>query len=175
LHHLDGRYKKGRSIEYDRRMGETLEERLAQVEARFALGDLVARYFDCVDRRDVAGVVADFAPDGEFSYPGGSARGRADLHAFWSANLRWDFTYHYPHAHVVRFTGPTIASGYVDAHAEHQQDGGCVVAALRYVDEYVLRDGRWVFQRRDLRFRYFLPVEKLSTPSYRLSATFRAT
>jgi hypothetical protein len=43
-------------------MHGTVEQRLSQVEARFALGDLVARYFDCVDRRDVSGVVADFIP-----------------------------------------------------------------------------------------------------------------
>lgn len=155
-------------------MEQTLEQRLEAVESRLALGDLVARYFDCVDRKDVAGVVADFVADGEFLYPGGGARGRSELGAFWTENLRWPFTYHYPHAHVVELEGGNAARGYVDAHAEHQQDGGCVVAALRYLDEYVREDGRWLFLRREIRFRYFLPVVKLSTPSYRLSPTFYA-
>ena len=84
-------------------MDGTLEERLERVESRFALGDLVARYFDAVDRRDVSAVVQDFVVDGEFSYPGGGARGRDELHAFWTDNMRWEFTYHYPHAHVVQF------------------------------------------------------------------------
>lgn len=155
-------------------MDTSIERRLERVEARFALGDLVARYFDCVDRQDVEGVVTDFVADGEFAYPGGQARGRDELRSFWTEHLRWPFTYHYPHVHVVRFESATAATGYVDAHAEHQQDGGCVVAALRYVDDYVLEGDRWRFRRRDLRFRYFLPVEKLSTPSYRLSPTFNA-
>jgi hypothetical protein len=148
-----------------------VDERLARIEARLELSDLVGRYCRLVDGRDYAGVAALFAADASFHYPGGSAA-RADLEEFFAGQLtQYEATYHYTHAHLVELAGDDAASGSVDAHAEHAVDGACVVAGIRYEDEYVRDAGEWRFGRRTLQIRYFLPVDKLGT-AYRHSSRF---
>jgi hypothetical protein len=151
----------------------TVADRLDRIEARFELQDLVAAYFHAVDARKFDELVSLFLPDAEFRHPGGSVRGAAALESFYREQLaRWPATYHYSHAHVVEL-GEGTATGLVDAHAEHADEGTCVVAGLRYEDRYARDAGRWRFAARTLHIRYFLPWEKLGT-SYRHSASFAA-
>lgn len=151
----------------------TVADRIAGIEARFELQDLVAAYFHAVDARKFGELVSLFEADAEFRHPGGSVRGTEALESFYREQLsRWPATYHYSHAHVVDVAGDS-ATGLVDAHAEHAEDGTCVVAGLRYEDRYARAGGRWRFASRQLHIRYFLPWGKLGT-SYRHSASFAA-
>lgn len=146
-------------------------ERLERLEDRAALGELVVRYFHAVDARAFDALVGLFLADGEFRHPGGAVRGAAELEAFYREQLaRWPATYHYGHGHVVEIAGDR-ARGLVDAHAEHVEDGTCVVAGLRYEDEYARTPEGWRFAARTLHIRYFLPWEKLGA-AYRHSARF---
>jgi hypothetical protein len=146
-------------------------DRLERIEARLELSDLVARYCRLVDGRDFPGVAALFTADASFHYPGGAAT-RPELEEFFAAQLlRYDATYHYTHAHLVELTGESTATGSVDAHAEHALEGNCVLAGIRYEDEYVREAEGWRFGRRTLQIRYFLPADRLAT-AYRHSAGF---
>src|SRR5581483_10673685 len=79
-----------------------LAARLAAVEARLALSELVARYCHRIDARDFDGVLALFTEDAGFHHPGGTVRGHAELATFFSTQLgQYEATYHYPHSHVV--------------------------------------------------------------------------
>ncbi len=69
-------------------MTDTIEQRLHRIEARFAIGDLVARYAAGADRRNDPAMMAPlFAPDATWSSEGFAtlagraaiARGRAAL------------------------------------------------------------------------------------------------
>ena len=142
-----------------------LPARLARLEARAEITDLVSRYFHGVDARAYGTVAGLFARDGRIEPPSGlGATGTAALTAFFETRLvNYELTYHYPHSVLLCLEDDGTATGIVDAHAEHGIDGTCVIAAVRYDDAYVLEDGAWRFARRTLSFRYFLPWDELAT------------
>jgi len=148
------------------------EDRIERLEARFELADLAVRYCHLLDAKEFDRVVTLFDEDASFTTPSGTVTGRAELAAFFARQLsRYDAWWHYPHSHVVDFVDAGAASGVVEAHAEHAQDGVCVVAGIRYEDEYRRGDDGWRFAARTLQIRYFLPSDRLAT-AYRHSAAF---
>lgn len=150
-----------------------LEARLARIEARVELTELVARYCHRIDARDYAGAAELFSVEGTLSVPDGRvSHGRAAIERFLGGELdSYQSTYHYVHAQVLDVLDAATAAGIVDAHAEHAHDGTCLLAGIRYADRYVHDDGTWRFAGRDLQIRYFLPWQKLGT-RYRRSDHF---
>lgn len=60
--------------------GSSLEDRIARIEAREQIGELLAHYARCVDAQDAQGVGAAFTEDGEVCNPGMPAlKGRARI------------------------------------------------------------------------------------------------
>jgi hypothetical protein len=148
----------------------SLEERLALVEARLELAELVARYCHRIDARDVAGASALFSTEGTMSVPDGRvSRGRSEIESFLAVQLgRWQGTYHFVHSQVLDDIGTARPHGLVDAHAEHSGDGVCAYAGIRYSDVYVREPEGWRFASRELQIRYFLPWPELGS-NYRHS------
>lgn len=145
-----------------------LEERVALLEARNELSDLVARYCHMIDARDYAGASELFDEDASFTVPDERTTGRDAVRAFLQTQLeRYEFTYHYVHSQVIDTIEGDRARGVVDAHAEHGEDGTCLLAGIRYVDVYRRGASGWGFQERELQIRYFLPWEKLGTRYHR--------
>lgn len=146
----------------------TVEERVALLEARYELSDLVARYCHLIDARDYTGASELFDEDASFTVPDQRTTGRDAVRAFLQTQLeRYEFTYHYVHSQVIDAIEGDRARGVVDAHAEHGEDGTCVLAGIRYVDAYRRAASGWRFQERELQIRYFLPWEKLGTRYHR--------
>lgn len=146
----------------------TLEERVALLETRNQLSELVARYCHLIDGHDYAGAAGLFEQDGSFKVPGERITGCGAVREFLRGQLdRYEFTYHYVHAQVLSAIEGDRAHGVVDAHAEHGEDGTCVLAGIRYVDVYHRSESGWRFQERDLQIRYFLPWEKLGARYHR--------
>jgi SnoaL-like domain len=146
----------------------TLEERVALLEARHELSQLVARYCHLIDGRDYAGAAGLFEEDGSFTVPDERITGHHAVRDFLRKQLeRYEFTYHYVHSQVFQGIDSDRARAVVDAHAEHGEDGICVLAGIRYVDVYRRSEGGWRFQERDLQIRYFLPWEKLGARYHR--------
>jgi hypothetical protein len=140
-----------------------LATRIARIEARHALNDLVANYFLRVDARTYDALADLFTADGTFAFADMKASGRASLLEFWKRRIaNYEFTYHYLHAHVITSLGDTGAAGIVTGHAEHAIGGTCVLAALRYDDQYAFEDGAWRIKVRQLTTRYFLPWNELA-------------
>jgi SnoaL-like protein len=149
-----------------------LDERVALLEARNELSDLVARYCHLIDGRDFAGASELFDEDASFTVPDERTTGRDAVRAFLQTQLeRYEFTYHYVHSQVIDAIEGDRAHGVVDAHAEHGEDGTCVLAGIRYVDAYRRAASGWRFQERELQIRYFLPWGKLGT-RYHLGKRF---
>ena len=142
----------------------TGDERLQRLEDRFAIQDLVAEYCRAIDDRDLDAFVDCFTADGVLRHRDGVMRlnGRDALRNYYAERFKqYGVTFHYPHAHVVRFDGPDAAHGWVSAHAEMGLAGEGWIAAFRYTDRYRREEGRWRFAERELAAWYYLPLADL--------------
>lgn len=142
-----------------------LEARIQRLEDRQAILDLVARYYNAVDDRDIDAVGAMFCLDGVFGRFNGSdrAEGRDAIVRFYNDRLSLAGpSFHYPHAHVIDFHSDIEASGVVTAHAELGVEDKMVMTGFRYQDRYRKEsDGRWRFAERLTRFFYMMSHDEL--------------
>jgi uncharacterized protein (TIGR02246 family) len=147
--------------------GADIEARLARLEDRDELHDLVAAYGAAVDDRDLERVGDLFTADAVFESGADrseEARGRAGVIDFFRRTLMpHGPTYHYGHGQVVTFDGPDSARGVVPAHAEMAMRGETYWIAMRYRYRYVREGGRWRVAERHPELLYVLPRRSLST------------
>lgn len=141
----------------------SLESRIARLEARDAIRELVARYGLVIDDHDLAGIRALFTADAHFASRDGvmAASGRdAIVEQFVGRFQVLGISNHFTHDHIIEFddADPASASGLVTSHAEVWRNGQALIGAMRYHDEYRLDAGTWRFQSRELAFLYYLPV-----------------
>jgi ketosteroid isomerase-like protein len=126
----------------------SVEERLAAVEARQAIGQLVARYAVAVDGRDLDALVALFAIDVDCGRWG---QGRDALRAFYDKTLRgFGRSIHLVSAHVIDLGESGRATGVTYCRAEHEAGDEWVVQTFAYFDTYEVSGGGWTFRRREL-------------------------
>lgn len=135
-------------------MADRLVERLARLEARAEIQELVMRYFLACDDRDYATVAALFTDDATF---GDSSGREAVVERLRSQQAAFGATIHSGHGTVIDFEGTDAASGVVLAHCEIATAGTTTVGAMRYYDSYSRRDGRWLFSARRIAFYYLCP------------------
>ena len=142
-----------------------VEARLQRIEDRFAILDLIARYYNAVDDRDIDAVGEMFCEDGVFGRWNGTdrAEGRAAIKQFYYDRLGMvGPSFHYPHAHLIEFQSDTMATGVVTAHAEMGVEDKLVVTGFRYEDKYRKDDdGRWRFLQRLSRFFYMMSHDEM--------------
>jgi hypothetical protein len=142
-----------------------LEERVRRLEDRAELEDLVARYFVAADDDDYATLASCFAEDGEFSaggFPGGSTR--LEIVDFIRNDRQsMGTTVHTPNYALLQFDGNDRATGLVGAHLELSRSGKALFGAVRYVDEYVRRDGNWQIRKREMRTIHVGPWDEVVT------------
>ena len=141
--------------------GRTMEQRIARLEARVEIRELVARYCFTIDERDIEGIGQCFTRDGSFRSLDGVmiAVGReAVVRQFHGRFAVLGPSNHFTHDHVIQFDDrdATCAAGLVNAHAEVVRGKEPMLASLRYHDEYRLEEGRWRFHVRSLAFFYYL-------------------
>ena len=140
--------------------------RLRRIEDRFDLSDLVARYGQLLDDRDLDAVAELYSEDSSFDSLTGPVSGRRAVVGYYAERLgAGGVTYHYPHSQVITFSDDDddSATGVVHAHAEMEIDGITLVIALRYLDEYSREGGRWRFRSRTAQQLYALPLDELAT------------
>ncbi len=142
---------------------EKLEGRLKRLEDRESIRELVARYGQVVDDRDIAGIEALFTPDAIFR----SRRG--EMHAVGLAavmdNFRGRFeamtaSNHFVHDHIITFDNDDEARGFVTSHAEVVREGVPLLVAMRYDDRYRRIRDRWKFVAREVSFFYYVPASR---------------
>lgn len=138
-----------------------IEQRIARLEARAEIRELIAHYCFTIDARDIDGIGQCFTRDGSFRSQDGimNATGReaviAQFHARFAA---LGPSNHFTHDHIIRFDDADAgrASGIVNSHAEVVRNDEAMWASLRYHDEYAYEEGRWRFRDRSLAFFYYL-------------------
>ncbi len=145
---------------------ESLAERIAQLEAREEIRELVARYGMAVDDRDVSALADMFTSDAKFALADGMVtnQGRQAVIDFYTERMAaFGATYHYPHSQVIEFNPdrPGSATGMVNAHAELALDGRTLMTGLRYFDEYRVEDGQWRFVERKVAMIYYMDMAAL--------------
>jgi ketosteroid isomerase-like protein len=144
----------------------TLEEigkRLQRLEDREAIKELVARYGQVVDDRDLESVQALFTEDAVFRTQGGEMNATglsAVMDNFRGRFLAMTASGHFVHDHIITFEDDVSARGFVTSHAELVRDGRSYLVAMRYYDQYRRVGERWQFSERVVSFFYYLPTER---------------
>lgn len=140
-----------------------LENRIARLEAKDDIRELVARYGLVIDDHDLAGIEQLFTENARFSSRDGvmQAEGRQAIVEQFVGRFRvLGISNHFTHDHIIRFEDDNLthASGLVTSHAEVWRNGQALLGAMRYHDCYLLDQGAWRFESRELAFLYYLPV-----------------
>ena len=129
---------------------------------RLAIRELVEAYAHCADRRDAKGQMALFTEDTHFVVymnakdpkPSQELHSRAALAPVFDDLNKYAATMHFVgQSTVLSLTGDR-ATGEAYTLAHHLTvDGakrGLMIAALRYGDTFVRKDGTWLFEERRL-------------------------
>lgn len=126
---------------------ETIEARLARLEAIDEIRQLAAKYALSLDMRDLDAHVGLFAPDIRV---GRERQGRAHLKAWVDDTLRHQFTgtSHHLGQHIIELVDADHAVGVVYSKNEHETGAEWVTMQMLYWDDYERIDGRWCFRRR---------------------------
>lgn len=130
----------------------TLEDRLSRIESTLEIQQLPIRYAMAVDERDLDAWVDLFVPDVQV---GRDRHGREELRAAIAPMLsKFYRSIHQIVGHRVELIDQHRATGHVYCRAEHEVGERWVVMAIRYDDDYLKVDGRWLFRRRTERHWY---------------------
>ena len=131
----------------------------ARLADRAELSDLIHRYAMAVDDRDYATLEEVYAEEATFVGRTAAPVGRAAVLEYLRTTQAGNgVTVHCPTSQLVTFTGPDQATGVVVSSAQLDIEGDMTYLVFRYYDEYVRRDGRWQFARRELRNLHRLPT-----------------
>ncbi|MGY1616131.1 nuclear transport factor 2 family protein [Geodermatophilus sp. SYSU D00691] len=138
--------------------------RLARVEARLELQELLGRYALAVDDHDADALAECFTDDAVFASPNSPPSvGRDAVVDFFRVRFdRYGATLHVPHFQVLHELTGDRARGTVVARAELATADDTVVTVFRYEDEYARDGGRWRFRRRDVLTLYAMPLRELT-------------
>jgi ketosteroid isomerase-like protein len=129
---------------------------------RLAIRELVDAYAHCADRRDAAGQMALFTEDTHFvvfmdhfsDVPTMDLRGRGSLAPVFDNLNSYAVTMHFNGQSTVVLDGDraTGESYCLAHHLSIAEDGQrtMMIASIRYLDEFVRQDGRWLFAERRL-------------------------
>ena len=134
---------------------EDLERRIARLEARAEIAELLARYAFLIDDHEFDALGELFTPDARFGSPGSTHTGRAAIVANYRAvGDLYPITLHEARGFVLDFTDDDYARGQVTGFSEQASARHTVITSFRYDDEYVRLDGRWRFASRQVRTLY---------------------
>lgn len=141
----------------------TLEQRIDRLESRAAIAELGSAYAIACDERDLTRLGSLFDDNAVVRSLDGKmdAKGVDNIIAmFRSMFAIRGPAYHWTHDRFVFFDDqdPDRAAGQILAHAETTLNDVACLAALRYDDMYVRRDGVWLFAERVLSFLYYMPL-----------------
>src|SRR5580700_3490557 len=143
---------------------ESIDRRMARLEARAEIAELLARYAFAIDDHDFDALGELFAPDARFGSPGSTHVGREAIVANYRAlGELYPITLHEARGFVLEFLDDDHARGEVLGFSEQASGANTVVTSFRYDDEYVRLDGRWRFASRQVRTLYAMTHAELAS------------
>jgi len=145
-------------------------ERLRALLDRAAIQELLARYAQAVDRRDLAAVEACFTPDARYRGSLGEGGIRLVLEALEERMSRYSSTMHLLGSQTVALHGDSARSeayAIVYHRLRSEDEHGDFVAGIRYVDMLVRAGEDWLIDERltAIEWQRYDPVGAES-PSY---------
>jgi len=144
-------------------MSASLEQRVARLEARADIAELLVRYTFLIDDHRFAELGELFTTDATFGSPGSTHVGRAAIVANYRAlGDLYPITLHEARGAVLEFDDDDHARGQVLGFSEQANDQHTVITSFRYTDEYVRVDGRWRFTSRLVRTLYAMTHAELA-------------
>ena len=142
---------------------ESLARRIARLEARAEIAELLATYAFLIDDHDFEALGELFTPDARFGSPGSVQAGRENIVAFYRARGElYPVSLHEARGFVLRFVDDGHAHGQVQGYSEQASGQHTVVTSFRYADEYVRLNGRWCFASRQVRTLYAMTHGELA-------------
>jgi len=135
---------------------------LEEAADRLMIRELVDAYARCADRRDAKGQMALFTQDTRFlvfydptsGQPSQDLRGRGSLAPVFDDLNQYAATMHFNGQSTVALDGDrATGESYCLAHHLSAAEDGTrtlMVASIRYLDQFVKQDGRWLFAERRL-------------------------
>ena len=143
---------------------ESVERRIARLETRAEIAELLARYAFLIDDHEFEALGELFAPDARFGSPGRTHAGREAIVANYRAlGEVYPVTLHEARGFVLEFLDEDHARGQVMGFSEQASSGSTVVTSFRYDDEYVRLNGRWRFASRQVRTLYAMTHAELAS------------
>src|SRR5687768_2424685 len=119
------------------RMSQELAYAVRRIEDRIAINELLARYSNAIDDRDMDVFADCFTEDFEFESVAGHSRGRGAALEYYAERMgSCGFSFHVPHTLILDFLDGDTATGIVTAHAELQLEDRLFATAFRYHDTY---------------------------------------
>lgn len=152
---------------------EDLERRVARLEARAEIHELLVRYTLLIDDHDFDALGELFTEDAVFGSPGGAHTGRDAIVANYRLRgEQYPISLHVVRGLVLDFADDEHARGQVPGFSEQAtgdqaSSGHTIVTAFRYDDEYARVDGRWRFAARRVRTLYALTHAELAAGGMR--------
>jgi len=136
------------------------EKTVNPLQDELALRNLMACYVDAVNRRDANAWIATWAEDGVWNLLGSPVSGRDNILALWQQMMGgFEFALMLPSSCLFTVDGDS-ASGHWYLHEYLRDTQGTASTVLsRYLDTYVKRQGKWLFQSRQYGFLYNGPAD----------------
>lgn len=141
----------------------TTGQRLARLEARAEIAELLTRYAFLLDEHEFEALGELFAPDARFGSPGSVHVGRAAIVENYRAlGEIYRITLHEARGFVLEFADEEHARGQVQGFSEQASGSHTVITSFRYADEYIRLDGAWRFASRQVRTLYAMTHAELA-------------
>ena len=132
-----------------------IEERVARLEARVEIQELLVRYTLLIDDHDFDALGDLFTADARFGRPGSAHEGREAIVANYRAKGdQYPISLHVARGLVLDLVDDDHARGQVVGFSEQASSEHTVITAFRYDDHYRREEGRWRFAVRDVRTLY---------------------
>jgi hypothetical protein len=140
------------------RIGE-LEADVRELKDREAIRVLRCTYHDLTNRGKIPELPRLFAEDAEIDYAHmGRASGGDEIRKLFGG-INTSFVKQFSHNHVIEVSGDCgIGYSYFEAKLVHR--GESFMVAGRFDDEYVRRDGRWLFKKVRATFYFMVPLKE---------------
>ena len=128
---------------------DSVETRLARLEAKDEIRELPARYCHAVVDGDAERIVALFCVDGTFRTHNLAPQGHDALLEFYGGGVGGQTHKPFVQNHVIEFIDDDNARGRCSVEIRVWQDGVAYTQAGHYHDAYRKENGRWRFLSRD--------------------------
>jgi SnoaL-like domain len=141
----------------------SLESRIARLEARQEISQLLNRYALHIDDHEFEALGRLFTLDATFGSPGRVTTGRAEITAMYAdRGALYPISLHIVHGLVLDFDDDDHAHATVLAFSEQANDSQTVITQFRYHDKYVRVDGDWLFAGRNVLTLYAMSHAELA-------------